>query len=123
MFTVETVSGDEVLRAETLAEATVWARNALEDDPEVGTLLIWEDGVERRTVTFGPDADWQSVVVVLEPGEQIEPPTRVVAIREDGSYRTEPYDWAADNVYDLHDPKHPHFYSVHSDLWDSREGK
>lgn len=111
MFTVETVSGDEVLRAETLAEATVWARNALEDDPEVGTLLIWENGAERRTVTFGPDADWQSVVVVLKPGERPEPPGPV------------PYDWAADNVYDLHDPKHPRFYSVHSDLWDSREGK
>lgn len=67
------------------------------------------DRVQRRTVTFGPDADWQSVVVVLEPGERPEPPGPV------------PYDWAADNVYDLHDPKSPNFYSVHSDLWDMRE--
>lgn len=25
--------------------------------------------------------------------------------------------------YDVDDPKHPRFHSVHADLWDSREGK
>jgi hypothetical protein len=44
---------------------------------------------------------------------------RVVAIREDGSYR---YDRDED-AYDPSDPKHRNWHSVHADLYDNREGK
>lgn len=42
---------------------------------------------------------------------------RVVAVREDGSYRVEP----DEDAYDPMDPKHPRFHSVHVDHWDNRE--
>jgi len=30
---------------------------------------------------------------------------------------------AGESGYDLSDPKHPDFHSVHADIWDAREGK
>ncbi len=51
--------------------------------------------------------------------DEVAPEDRVVAIREDGSYRTEP----DEEPYDLHDPKGPRYHSVHADIWDLREGK
>jgi hypothetical protein len=28
-----------------------------------------------------------------------------------------------DGTYEISDPKHPEFHSVHADIWDNREGK
>ncbi len=44
----------------------------------------------------------------------------VVAIREDGTFRCDPDESGG---YDLSDPKHPDFHSIHADLYDQREGK
>lgn len=79
-FTIETVSGDEVDTRATLAEATSAAVSRLEDDPELGTLEVFErvrspQGIEHvKTITHGPDANWDTIVVVLDPGEKIKPP-------------------------------------------------
>ena len=115
-FTVVTTAGDELTVTQDLDSAVVRASEALRDDPEMGTLDVYEvtrespTGVLRKTVTFGPDADWQSVVVVLELGEKVEPP--------DGSWR--PVD---DDGYDPSDPKHPNWHSIRADIWDARAGK
>ena len=58
-------------------------------------------------------------VFACDPDESAGLAERVVAIREDGSYRVEP----DEDAYDLTDPKHPRFHSVHADLWDARAGK
>jgi len=56
------------------------AKSKLEDDPELGELTIWEIDpsgnliTHLRTITHGPDADWQSIVVVLKPGEHVQAP-------------------------------------------------
>lgn len=56
------------------------AKNLLEDDPELGELTVWEQHpsgnlmTHHRTITHGPDANWQSIVVVLKPGEHVRAP-------------------------------------------------
>lgn len=55
-----------------------------------------------------------------DPDESAGMTERVVAIREDGSYRVEPEDY---DPYDPSDPKHRNYHSVHADIWDAREGK
>lgn len=45
----------------------------------------------------------------------------------DEARRTAPgtttWTWDADTPYDLSDPKHPEFHSIHADIWDARDGK
>jgi hypothetical protein len=45
----------------------------------------------------------------------------------DEARRTLPVAFACDpdesDGYDLSDPKHPEFHSVHADIWDARDGK
>lgn len=36
---------------------------------------------------------------------------------------TMPLGYDPREAYDLSDPKHPDFHSVHADIWDAREGK
>lgn len=38
-----------------------------------------------------------------------------------GAFHCDPDESAG--AYELSDPKHPQFHSVHADLWDTREGK
>jgi hypothetical protein len=38
------------------------------------------------------------------------------------AFRCDP-DESAGLAYDLSDPKHPDFHSVHADIWDARAGK
>ena len=73
MYHVENTAGDILASRRELDEAVKAAKARLEDDPELRelTVALYEP---LRTVTFGPDADWQSVVVVLKPGEKIQPP-------------------------------------------------
>ena len=73
MYLVENSAGDILASAPELEAAVKAAKALLEDDPEQRELDIWRSE-HVRTVTFGPDADWQSVVVVLKPGEKIQPP-------------------------------------------------
>ena len=52
----------------------------------------------------------------------------LVGIREDGSEHWEEdsdrkYDLAKEEGYDLSDPKHSQYHSIHADIWDAREGK
>lgn len=65
---------------EDVDDAADAARRLLEDDPELRELNVWEvhpSGnllTHHRTITFGPDANWNSVVVVLKPGEHVQAP-------------------------------------------------
>jgi hypothetical protein len=102
MFAVCNHDGDELSGPwRTLEWAIGDARDRLEDDPELGEVIVWEIDpsgnlvTHHRTVTFGPDANWQSEVVVLKPGERIRAPGRVPRrITEDDL-----------EGYDLGDPK------------------
>jgi hypothetical protein len=48
-----------------------------------------------------------------------------LAERENGrlAFLCSPEDVDESGGYDISDPKHPRFHSVHADLWDSRAGK
>ena len=72
-YLIENTAGDILVSAPELSDAIQEATRRLEDDPELRelTVALYEP---LRTVTFGPDTDWQSVVVVLKPGEKIQPP-------------------------------------------------
>ena len=83
MFAICDMHGESTLSVEavlTLDDAVLAAVKMLEDDPEMSELTVWE--VDRtgallthhRTITFGPDTRWNSVVVVLRPGEHVRPP-------------------------------------------------
>lgn len=80
MFVVCDIAGGDLFRRDMLDQAIADARDLLSDDPELREVTVWEihpSGnlvTHLRTVTFGPDSDWQSVVVVLEPGEQVRAP-------------------------------------------------
>ena len=130
MYHVENTAGDILASRRELDEAVKAAKALLEDDPELRelTVALYEP---LRTVTFGPDADWQSVVVVLKPGEKIQPPGDSRWRDED----IEAYEFAArDGVTtDLEtgeefpappsDPKHPDFHDTMAAVWDERPGK
>jgi hypothetical protein len=79
----EEVSGrwrGEVRRWPTMEKAVDEAVAMLYDDPEAGEFTVWQldpSGnlvTHLRTITFGPDASWNSIVVVLEPGEHVRAP-------------------------------------------------
>ena len=130
MYHVENTAGDILASRRELDEAVKAAKALLEDDPELRelTVALYEP---LRTVTFGPDADWQSVVVVLKPGEKIQPPGDSRWRDED----IEAYEFAArDGVTtDLEtgeefpappsDPKHPDYHDTMAAVWDERPGK
>jgi len=65
---------------ERLDRVVGWAKERLEDDPEMRELTVWQIDASGnatthlRTITFGPDANWDSVVVVLKPGEHVQAP-------------------------------------------------
>lgn len=79
-YTVENTAGDELEVHDTLTAATRSGVERLEDDPELGELLVYEvgrtapTGTHMKTITHGPDANWDTIVVVLEPGERIGRP-------------------------------------------------
>ena len=125
MFTVQTAGGDvvatfsstEPLPLNPVEMAIQDAKTRLSDDPELGELTVYAH-VEGREIeigcaTFVPDADWQSVVGWLWPGERITPPGPIPA-----EFRCDPDESCG---YDLSDPKHPDWHSVHADIWDARE--
>ena len=128
MYHVENTAGDILASRRELDEAVKAAKALLEDDPELRelTVALYEP---LRTVTFGPDADWQSVVVVLKPGEKIQPPGDSRWRDED----IEAYEFAArDGVTtDLEtgeefpappsDPKHPDYHDTMAAVWDERD--
>lgn len=65
---------------DALALAIIGARTMLEDDPELRELTVWQIDpsgnllTHHRTITHGPDANWDSIVVVLKPGEHVRAP-------------------------------------------------
>ena len=129
-YLIENTAGDILVSAPELSDAIQEATRRLEDDPELRELDIFYSQ-HVRTITFGPDADWQSVVVVLKPGEKIQPPGDSRWRDED----IEAYEFAArDGVTtDLEtgeefpappsDPKHPDFHDTMAAVWDERPGK
>lgn len=75
------IVGEEVGDIETRLDFAInQAKEKLEEDPELRELTVWEIDpsgnlvTHMNTITFGPDADWQSVVVVLKPGEHVQAP-------------------------------------------------
>ncbi len=109
-YTLENAAGDILDAGGTDDETSIArAREMLENDPELGEIIVME-WREVATVTHGPDANWNTQVVVLMPGEKIEAP--------DDSWKM-----PEDSGYDVSDPKHENFYSIHADLYDQREGK
>jgi hypothetical protein len=80
-YVICNIVGDLVGDVETRLDFAIeQAKQKLEDDPELGELTVWEQHpsgnlvTHERTITHGPDADWQSVVVVLKPGEHVQAP-------------------------------------------------
>jgi hypothetical protein len=96
------IGGDELDNGlSTLGHAIEAAVAMLDDDPEQGELTVWSihpsgNLIEHlRTVTFGPDANWDTVIVVLKPGEHVRAPGPVPRrIREEDL-----------DGYELDDPK------------------
>jgi len=127
MYTVETVSGRTVAtffeRDEYPLPACEMAihdaKTRLDDDPEIGELTVYVHTqgrqIEIGRATHVPDSDWQSVVGWLWAGEKVEAPGPIPA-----EFRCDPDESCG---YDVSDPKHPEFHSVHVDHYDSREGK
>lgn len=81
MYGIYNIVGDQVGDyEETLDFAVEKAKKRLEDDPELAELTVWEIHPSGnlishlKTITHGPDADWQSIVVALDPGEHVQPP-------------------------------------------------
>lgn len=95
------IDGEEHQRAETLDGAVELAGHLLADEPELHELTVWSihpsgNLIEHlRTITFGPDASWNSVVVVLKPGEHVRAPGPI-------PHRISEEDLEG---YDLDDPK------------------
>ena len=130
MYHVENTAGCILASAPELSDAIQEATRRLEDDPELRelTVALYEP---LRTVTFGPDANWQSVVVVLKPGEKIQPPGDSRWRDED----IEAYEFAMRDgiTTDLEtgeefpappsDPKHPDYHDTMAAVWDERPGK
>ncbi len=82
-YTLENAAGDILDAGGTDDETSIArAREMLENDPELGEIIVME-WREVGTVTHGPDANWNTQVVVLKPGEKIEPPYRVPASMSD----------------------------------------
>lgn len=72
-FLIETSAGDILGYGNDEAEAVAQAKALLSDDPELGQLDIYRSE-HLATVTHGPTANWETEIVVLKPGEKIEPP-------------------------------------------------
>src|ERR1043165_8259209 len=71
----------EILGLWSQLDPAVWdAECRLAEDPELREVTVWEIDpsgnllTHHRTVTFGPDANWDSIVVVLKPGEHVRAP-------------------------------------------------
>lgn len=106
MYAICDIDGETLREVEhwTLDEMVSDAVAMLEDDPELHELTIWEIDpsgnaiTHLRTVTFGPDANWQSVVVVLKPGEHVRAPGpiphRISEEDLDGYSLDDPKRWA-----------------------------
>jgi len=130
VYHVENTAGCILASAPELSDAIQEATRRLEDDPELRELDIFYSQ-HVRTITFGPDADWQSVVVVLKPGEKIQPPGESRWRDED----IEAYEFATRDgiTTDLKtgeefpapatDPKHPDYHDTMAAVWDERPGK
>jgi hypothetical protein len=92
----------------------------VDDDEGRFTLVIEDVEGERVTVNIhGIDLDafYEQVKARIGP-----------YLRErDEALRTRPVVFACNpdesGGYDLSDPKHENFHSLHADLWDSRDGK
>jgi hypothetical protein len=73
MFLIESKEGDWLAQRSNLDDAVREAKRLLADNPERGELIVAE-WRHIKTVTFGPSADWDTEIVVLEPGERISAP-------------------------------------------------
>lgn len=128
MYVVENSEGDWLHSDPDLDVAVDYARSLLEDDPERGELTVALHRIER-TVTFGPDANWETQVVVLKPGEKIAPPDGswrgfldTLTIPENSCHRSNAAWQPSDETgYDLNDPKSPGFHDRMSEIWDNRD--
>jgi len=104
MFTIQDTEGYVVgVRhgPDGLQAAIELGKVLLDDDPELRELTVWESHpsgnlrTHHKTITFGPDANWDTIVVVLDPGEHVRAPGPIPRrITEDDL-----------DAYDLGDPK------------------
>lgn len=112
-----TTAGDvlaTISNFESDQDAITEAKTRLEDDPELGEVLVFKDTCFLGRATHVPDSDWQSMVAWLWDGEQVLPPagTSVPAF-----FACDPDESCG---YDLSDPKHPRHHDVFSGLSDDR---
>lgn len=72
-YLVETTDGDIIATSNELEVAVEEAKKRLTEDPELHelTVALYEP---LRTICWGPDENWDSVVTVLKPGEKLQPP-------------------------------------------------
>ena len=112
-YEFQTVGGDVLNKVDNFQAdpldvdqmAIVEAKSRLEEDPELGEVLVFKDGCFLGRATHVPDHDWQSVVAWLWDGEVVLPPAGIPPLH-DGS------------GYDISDPKHPRHHDVMSGLSD-----
>lgn len=96
----------------------------IEADENGFHLFLSGEECEYNLLLSGPIAEelMRAVRMEIEPWVremELARSERVVATREDGSYRIE----ADEDAYDPLDPKHPTYHERLSVSWDSREGK
>lgn len=124
-YEFQTVSGDLLNKVDNFQSdfmeidqmAIVEAKMRLEEDPELGEVLVFKDGCYIGKATHVPDHDWQSVVAWLWDGEQVLPPAGAVI---PAYFACDPDESCG---YDLSDPKSEGFHDRMAEVWDSREGK
>ena len=82
------------------------------DEDACQALIEYEgDGYMHSAVITDPEAFYDAVKAGIGPW-----------LRErDEARRTAPV--ASEGAYELSDPKHPDFHSIHSNIWDARDGK
>ncbi len=116
-FRIDTPAGDEIATLHGLSEdeAIIEAKTRLEDDPELGELHVCRVQEEHVwTITNVPtNTSGDSEIQALRAGEPIPDPGygKLIQMWKD----------ELDPGYDISDPKHPRYHSVHVDLYDSRD--
>ena len=86
------------------------------EEAEYNFMLVGESPLELLKAAQAEIGPYREEIEAVFAGFREE---RVVAVREDGSYRTEP----DEDAYDPTDPKHPTYHERMSAVYDEREGK
>jgi hypothetical protein len=87
------------------------------DESGIVLVVSTEDGESHRHAVTDPEALYDAVKSAIGPW----------LYERDQARRTLPSAFYCDpdesGGYEISDPKHTNFHSVHADLWDAREGK